>query len=352
MPRMRVLGKTGTEVSEIGLGGIPLMQIDFDKAAEVINRALDRGINYFDTARAYGDSEAKFGQVVCRRRDECFVATKTVARTSQDAVADLRASVSALKTNCLDLWQLHDVSTEETWDQVMAPGGAREAARRAKDRGMVRFVGLSSHNVNVLEAAVESGEFDVLLLVYNLAINDTADVMRKAAQAGIGVAVMKPLSGGIFFNHLKDENSEIEITPRIAWRYVLSNEDLSVACAGAKTVRDIEQAVRASNAFEPLSAEEAAPYVEHAQSLGEAVCSDCRYCQDCPEGIEVYSVMKLMDRHQAFPYEWPKHRIAYDQLETKTDVCTQCGACEERCPLNLPITEQLAKAHQALSQPV
>jgi len=352
MPRKRLLGRTGVMVTEVGLGGIPIMRVGFDKAERIIDRALDRGMDYIDTARVYGDSEAKFGQVMRRRRDECFLATKTVGRTADAAAAELDVSLKELQTDHLDLWQLHDVSTQALWDQVMGPGGALEAAKRARDAGRTRFIGMSAHNVITLEQAVESGEFDAILLVYNLAVSDTAGVIRKAREAGVGVAIMKPLSGGIFFGLLKDKHPGNPVTPRIAWRYVLGNEDLSVACVGAQTLRDVEEAMRASNAFLPLSGKEAAPYIAQAQGLGQDVCRDCRYCRDCPVGIDVPAMMQLMDRQRAFAYEWPRHRMVYQRLDPQADVCTKCGACEESCPFDLPIMARIEKAHAALSQPV
>jgi len=353
MIRKRTLGRTGFQVTEVGLGGIPIMRVDFDQAARIVHHALDRGMNYLDNARAYGDSEAKFGQVMRERRDECFLATKTNNYDRAGAEQHLQESLEALQTDHLDLWQMHDVSTSQRWEQVMGPDGALQAARQAQARGQVRFVGLTGHGIPVLQKAIESGEFDVVLCVYNLGVFDTAEpVLAAAHAANVGVAIMKPLSGGIFFHHLKAAEGELQITPEIAWRFVLSNPHLSVALAGTEELRDIDQAVEASAGFVPLSAEEARPYQQQAVALGEDACRDCRYCRDCPADIEVWTIMQLLDRARVYSYEWPKFRQTYAALATKADACTDCGQCEEACPFDLPIRERLRKAHAQFNEPV
>ncbi|MGQ9730291.1 MAG: aldo/keto reductase [Candidatus Zipacnadales bacterium] len=354
MPRRRPFGSTGIEVSEVGLGGIPLIRVeDMEEAAKIIHHALDGGINYLDTARAYKTSEAKFGLVLRERRSECFLATKTDERTKAGALRQLQESLDLLQTDYVDLWQLHDVSTASLWEQVIGPDGALAAAKEARAQGKIRLIGITGHNVDILRKAIDSGEFDSLLCVYNLAIHDTGEaVMRPAAEAGMAVVVMKPLSGGIFFRHLKAKEAEKQITPEIAWRFVLSNPHLSVALAGAQELRDVDQAMNASDNFRPLSSDEAAPYVELAQSLGEDVCRDCRYCSDCPQSIEVWRIMQMSDRARVFPYEWPKFRAEYASLEVKADACVECGHCEEKCPFDLNIIERLKKAHEQFNRPV
>ncbi len=354
MPRMRPFGNTGIEVSEVGMGGIPIMRVDdMDEAARLVHHAIDRGINYFDSARGYKDSEAKFGLVMKDRRDEVFLATKTQGRTKEEALTHLDESLGALQTDHLDLWQFHDISTSERWEQVMGPGGALEAAKEAKAEGKARFIGITSHSIPVLQKAIECGEFDSVLCVYNLGINDTDEpVIKAAAAAGMGVAIMKPLSGGIFFRHMKAQEAEKQITAEAAWRYVLGNPDISVALAGVQEQRDIDQAVDISETFRPLSPGETDEYVQLAQALGEDVCRDCRYCSECPQEIEVWRIMQMLDRARAYPYEWPKFRTEYAQMEVKADACEECGSCEESCPFDLNIVERLKKAHEQFNRPV
>ena len=353
--RKRALGRTGLEVTEIGMGGIPIINVPFERAVKVVRRAYDLGINYFDNARAYRDSESKMGKALRRVRKHCIIATKTHHRTAKEAWEDLETSLRELKTDYIDIWQLHDVSTSSAWEQVMAPKGALEAAKKAQRKGYVRFIGFSGHNLENLDKAVECGEFDTILLVYNLAVNDTAPIIQKAHERGIGIAVMKPLSGGIFFSLTKDKGAD-QITPWTAWRFVLSNEGISVALCGAKRIKDLQDAIRASRRVQkegPMPPEEARRWVRIAQSLGEDVCRGCNYCAlVCPEGINIPVIMQLLDHAKAYPYEWPKHRKTYHSLEKNWTDCRECRKCEQACPFDLPILERMQQAHDRFAREI
>lgn len=348
--KFRTLGRTGVQVSEIGLGGIPIIRVeDLDLTDQIINHALDCGINYLDNARAYGNSEMKYGRVLKHRREEAFVATKTVGRDRDAALKDLEVSLQELQTDRLDLWQLHDVSTRQFFEQVMAPGGALEAAREAQQQGLVRFVGITGHNDEVLLDAVASGEFDTILCVYNLAIHSAGErVLPRAAAENVGVAVMKPLSGGVFFRR-----TEVAIPPDRAWHFVLERPEVSVALAGANCLRDVDQAVAASASFRPLDEQEKAELIEKARFLGEDICRNCGYCiDDCPQSIDIPRLMRIHDEARRFAYEWPRFRQEYAAIEPKADACVECKSCEEHCPFNLPIVERLKKVHEQFNRPV
>ena len=352
MLRKRLLGRTGVRATEIGLGGIPMIRSSFDKAVKIVHRALDLGVNFLDTARAYRDSEAKMGAVLRTRRDECFLATKSAQRTREAAYEELTVSLKELQTDKVDLWQLHDVSTPRCFEEVTGPGGALEAGKQARDEGKCDFIGVTSHSVPVLEELIESDEFDTIMCVYNLAISDTNDrVMPLAKERNIGVIVMKPLSGGIFFR-TGATKAEPAVAPVAAWNFVLMNPNVDVALAGARWIRDIEQAVRCSRRFAALTGEEIAEHTAQAAAIGEDVCRDCRYCEICPEQIPIPAMMQVADRARAFPYEWPKYREQYAAFRPQADACTECRACEEACPFDLPIVERLKRMHARLTRPM
>jgi len=346
--KKRVLGRTGVEVTELGLGGIPIIPLPHEKGVKIVHRALDRGITYIDTARAYKTSEAKIGEVMRTRRDECFLATKTHFYSAEEAEEALEASLKDLQTDVVDLYQIHDLSSRERYEKAMGPGGALETLFRARDKGKVRFLGVSGHNIELLLEAIDTGHFDAILCVYNLAITDTNDVLiPKAKEKGVGVAIMKPLSGGSFFTLGKGE-----ISPYDALRFVLSNPNITTALGGAKFLKDVEQDVKIAKNYEPITEDEAAPLIQIAKGFGEDVCRNCHYCEDCPQEIPVPTIMQLFDHAKVFPYEWPKHRRIYGDLTVKADSCVQCGQCEEKCPFDLPIMERLEKAHKRFNQPV
>jgi predicted aldo/keto reductase-like oxidoreductase len=347
--RKRRLGRTGVMVSEIGLGGIPVMRVeDKEEAARLISYAIDQGVNYLDTARAYADSEEKFGLVMKQRRDQVFLATKTHAYDYDTAWQYLETSLRDLQTNHVDLWQMHDISTQERWDMIWAPNGAMKAAYQARDQGLVRYIGLSGHNDTLLLRAIETGEFDVILCVYNLGIHSAGEKVIPAAQEhDVGVAVMKPLSGGLFFRR-----EETYVDPIKAWHFVLMNQGISVALAGFQNQRDIDQAIRASQTFVPLTQSEIDELVAKARFLGEDVCRDCGYCkQECPAGIDIPTIMHIFDESRVFSYEWPRFRRTYTQMEPKADACQDCAQCEEKCPFNLKIRERLKWVHERFNQP-
>jgi len=380
----RTLGRTGLQVTEVGLGGIPIIRVPFERAVKIVHRALDLGINYLDTARGYGDSEAKIGEVMRKRRDECYLATKTTGRTRKEAEEHIATSLKELKVKQVDCLLLHDISARPWWDKVMGKGGALEALKAARDKGQVRFLGVSSHNVDILKEIIQCGEFDLILLVYNLGVHNTAGVMKLAHEHNVGVTVMKPLSGGAFFRLTRRRprpgpagasratpsperprasgsrpgrgrdlsKGRPKITPEIAWRFVLMNPHLDCALAGATWLKDVHQAVRMAKTWKPLTPKQVERYTGIAAALGKRVCQNCQYCDICPEGIPVPRIMQIIDELRAYSYEWPRLCAEYQRLKVRADVCTECGRCQAKCPFDLPILERLKRAHQRLAREI
>jgi predicted aldo/keto reductase-like oxidoreductase len=349
MLRTRPFGKTGFNVTEVSMGGIPIIGMeDKDEAASVVNYAIDKGMNYLDNARAYGNSEEKMGLVMKTRRDEVFLATKSHDRTYDGAWKHLETSLHDLQTDHLDLWQVHDVSTRDIWNEVMGPDGAFKAFAKARDEGIVKHIGITGHNDDTLCTAVESGEFESVLCVYNLAIHSSGKkLLPLCKERGVAICVMKPLSGGLFFRR-----EELAIDPLRAWHFVLQNDCVSTGVAGANCLRDIDQAIAASESFSPLADEETAELVAKATALGDNVCRNCQYCRDCPQEIDVPKIMQMFDESRVFGYEWPRFRREYAALEPKADACVECNACLEACPFDLPVVERLQKFHAQFNQPV
>ena len=139
-------GKSGLEISELGFGGIPIIRLDIGTAVKILRRAYDRGITFYDTANVYRDSEKKIGRAFDGMRDKVIIATKTILRDGQNALNHLENSLRMLRTDYVDLYQLHQVAQEKDWDTVTAPGGALETVVKAKKEGKIRFIGVTSHN--------------------------------------------------------------------------------------------------------------------------------------------------------------------------------------------------------------
>jgi len=350
--RTAKLGRTGLEVLRLGCGGIPIIHVPFDDAVAVVRAALDAGVNYFDNARAYGDSEEKMGTALEGRRDEIVLATKTHARDAAEALEHIETSLRSLRTDRVDILQLHDVSTIGDYDKVMGPGGALEAAKKAQEQGKTRFIGMSSHNPDCLRRAIASGEFDTVLLTYNIGTLWTEPIMAEAQKKDVGVVVMKPMSGGAFFRlSAEQEDSMPTITPEETLRFVLLNQDVDVALSGFKQLDEVPQNMAVLDNLKPLSEEDRARLIKFGEDIGQVYCRGCTYCMPCTVEIDIPAVLAILDHSERFSYEWPTHRRKYAELEVKPTECAECGECEERCPFDVPIMERLKKAAEKFDKP-
>ncbi len=195
----RRLGRTGLEVTVFGFGCIKFPKISAKQAEEALERAIDLGVNFLDTARGYGDSEKKIGPVLKRRREEVYVATKTGNRTAKGAMKELETSLKNLQTDYLDLYQAHWVCNNEELDKVLGPGGTLETLRKAKEQGKIRHFGITMHRHRAaIRRAIESDLFETIMLAWNPLDEEGVDDLIALAHArDMGVIIMKPLSGGV-----------------------------------------------------------------------------------------------------------------------------------------------------------
>jgi len=362
--RHRVLGRTGLNVSVVGFGAIKLPDVSEEQAVAALQRALDAGINLIDTARNYGDSERKVGLALKERRDACFVATKTAARDADGALRDLETSLHELQTDRLDLWQLHNVMDRGLWERVTRPGGALEAAKRARAEGLVDHVGISIHrSYYVMREAIQSGEFETILLLYNpldeegVAANGMLDL---AHQRGLGVIIMKALGGGALVLPQADaEREEQTRTSGGRWfdpivrgslRYVLSHPAVDVVIPGMRSVREVEENVPVGN----MPALTEAERDELIQAIGrlratykyQQDCLRCGYCVSaCPHDIQIPQVFHAAYAYRHYPEETRQIGLdIYRALEVSPEECLECESCVEKCPAGIPIPERLKEA--------
>ncbi|MCP4713778.1 MAG: aldo/keto reductase, partial [Deltaproteobacteria bacterium] len=192
------LGKTGLMVSRIGFGGIPIQKPSEEAAIRLVADSIERGINVIDTSRVYTTSEERIGKAIAGRRRELILATKSHTRTAEGIMADLDESLKNLNTDYIDLFQLHNVSTEDDFKAVMAPGGPLEAIRQAQQAGKVRHIGLTSHRLSVAQTAVTSGAFETVMVALNFVNTEAAEgLLPLARQHDVGVIIMKPMAGGM-----------------------------------------------------------------------------------------------------------------------------------------------------------
>lgn len=327
----RRLGKTELQVSLIGMGGIPIQRVDKEEAGAVVRAALEAGINFFDTARGYTDSEEKFGTVFGGERAGAVIATKSMARTRAAMAADIATSLANLKVDSIDLYQLHNVRTRDDLKQVLAPDGALAALREAQAAGKVKHVGITGHVVDVLVEAVKTSEFETVQFPFNAVEKEGAErLLPLVEKLDLGVIVMKPLAGGA-------------LRPaELALRFLL-DYPVSTIIPGADSVAQVRENAALGVSPRPLTPAERDELSRQIAGLGNRFCRRCEYCLPCSQGINIPFIFVLDGYWTRYGLkEWAKER--YDALDVKADACVECGLCESRCPYSLPIRELLKEA--------
>ena len=272
----RVLGKTGLKISTLGFGGIPIQRIDAEGTKALIHKLMEAGVNYIDTARGYTVSESYLGYALEGIRDKFILATKSTAKTKEDMAKNVDTSLSNLRTDYIDLYQLHNPGLAHL-EQICAPGGALEALQEAKEAGKIGHIGITAHSVAVFEKALDLPWVETIMFPYNIVESQGAELIRRCKEKNIGFIVMKPLAGGA----IEDAT--------IALRYVCANSDISVVIPGMADPKELEQNLAAVSNTAPLSDEELAQIDSVRKSLGTQFCRRCNYCAPCTVGINIPS---------------------------------------------------------------
>lgn len=326
----RILGKTGLRVSRMGFGGIPIQRIDEIGTKTLMEALVEAGVNYIDTARGYTVSEQYLGYALEGIRDKFVLATKSMSRTKEAMANDIEISLNNLKTDYIDLYQIHNPNLAQL-DQVMAPGGALEALLEAKQAGKIGHIGITAHAVEVFEKALELSWVETIMFPYNIVENQGAELIAKCAEKNIGFIDMKPLAGGAIEN------------ATLALRYICANPDVSVVIPGMAELKELEQNLAAVNNTAPLTEEELIQMEHIRQDLGTQFCRRCNYCAPCSVGINIPGVFLFEGYLERYGLaNWAKDR--YAALPVKASACVECGDCETRCPYHLPIRQMLKKA--------
>lgn len=320
-----ILGRTGLEISRSGFGALPIQRVSFEEAARLLNRALDVGINYIDTARAYSDSEAKIGAGVGNRRNEFFIATKTHAKTGEALKKDLETSLRELKTDVIDVYQFHNPGF------VPVPGGEDglyDAAVQARREGKIRFIGITQHSIERAFQAVNSGLYDTMEYPFNhLSTERDRELVRLCGEKNVGFVAMKALSGGLVtdarlpFVFLREYANVVPI-----WGFQKMEE--------LNQIIDMEQ-------NPPVRTDEIDRLIERdRRELSGAFCRSCGYCLPCPADIKIPQanrMMQLLGRAV-----WQNYVTSEWQREMeKIENCVHCGACAKRCPYGLKPYESM-----------
>ena len=326
----RILGKTGLKISRMGFGGIPIQRIDAEGTKALMHKMLAEGVNYIDTARAYTVSEEYLGYALEGIREHFVIATKSMARTREAMAKDIDISLKNLRTDYIDLYQIHNVAPAQV-EQVCAPGGALEALMEAKAAGKIGHIGITAHSAETFKMALELDWVETIMFPYNIVETHAEELIRKCAEKNIGFICMKPLAGGA----IEDAT--------LALRWLCANPDVTVVIPGMAEERELHQNLAACADSSPLTPAEKAAVLEIRSALGSNFCRRCNYCQPCAAGISIYSVFLFDGYLSRYGLEaWARDR--YASLPVKASACIGCGACEARCPYNLPIRKMLKEA--------
>ena len=325
----RILGKTGLKISRLGFGGIPIQRIDAAGTRQLMLQMKEAGLNYIDTARGYTVSESFLGEALEGIRNDFIIATKSMARTKEAMAADIDISLKNLKTDYIDLYQVHN-ATPAQLDQVMAPGGALEALLEAKAAGKIGHIGLTAHAIETFQKALELDWVETFMFPYNIVESQGEELIKACQEKNIGFIVMKPLAGGA----IEDAT--------LAMRYCLANPAVTVVIPGMAEEKELVQNLAAANDTSPLNEEELAKIEAIRKTLGTQFCRRCNYCQPCAAGISIANAFLFHGYLSRYGLaEWAKGR--YASMPVKASACIECGACENRCPYNLPIRMMLKK---------
>ena len=330
------LGRTDLTVPILGIGGIPIQRPDEEDAIRVVHAAMDIGIRLIDTARGYGNSEERFGQALDGHRpDGVVLATKSPKQDADGMRQDIETSLSNLRADCIDLYQCHSIRDQASLDKVLGKGGALEALRKAQDEGLVRHVGFTSHQLDALEAGIGCGEFETVMVQYSFMDQNARDrVFPLARERDVAILLMKVMGGGVFD----------EAGPSIRW--ALQEPNLAMPI-GMQTVSEVEANWAVVSGDWALTDDDRA-YIDKTQSeLTTTFCRRCGYCMPCPNGVQIPMTMSFEMLHQRLGY-----RDNFPKMLEKARDCVACQQCEDKCPYELKISEQIPKMAERIAQVV
>lgn len=327
-----VLGKTGLKVSKNGFGALPIQRISKEDAIALLWKAFQNGINYFDTARAYSDSEEKVGEALKDVRNQVIISTKTAAGKEEDFWKDLGESLAKLQTDYIDLYQFHNPAF------CPKPGdgtGLYEAAMEAKRQGKIRHIGITNHRIAVAKEAVLSGLYETLQFPFSyLASEEEVELVRLCRKSNTGFIAMKGLAGGLIHNSAsayafmcQPEFSHVEPIWGIQREWEL-DEFLSYQDQAPELTEERKQEIR-----------------KDKEQLAGDFCRGCGYCMPCPVGIEINNCARMSLMLRRAPQEaWLSEE--WQKKMKKIENCLHCGTCMKKCPYGLNTPELLKRNYE------
>lgn len=325
-----VLGKTGITACKNGFGALPIQRIGVEAAIALLKKAREGGMNFFDTARFYTDSEEKLGRALKDVREQIYLATKTMAQTAEDFWRDLDASLECLQTDYVDLYQFHNPPF------CPKPGdgsGLYEAMLEAKAEGKIRHIGITNHRLKVAHEAIDSGLYETLQFPFcYLATEHELELVEKCRKADMGFIAMKGLSGGL-------------LTNSAAAYAFLAQFDNVLPIWGIQREEELEEFLSYIENPPAMTEEIRAEIAKDKEELGADFCRACGYCMPCPAGIEINTCARMSQLIRRSPSELQLTPEVQEKMR-KVEECRHCGACKKKCPFGLDTPALLEKNYR------
>ena len=323
------LGRTNLTVSKNGFGALPIQRVDMETACKILREAYAGGINYFDTARFYTDSEAKIGEALGSVRDKIIISSKTMATDVETFWRDLNKSLSELKTNYIDIYQFHN---PPFCPKPNDGTGLYEAMLEAQEKGMIRHIGFTNHKLNISEEAVLSGLYETLQFPFSYLAGEKEEALVSLCEIhDVGFICMKALAGGL-----------------------ITRSDVAYAFLAQYTVAPIWGIQRESELREfleynnnpPTLTDDMLEFIKRErEELSGEFCRGCGYCMPCPVGIDISycARMSLMIRRAPVAAQLTE---SMREKMAQTEKCLDCGKCKAKCPYGLDTPSLLRKNYK------
>ena len=322
------LGKTDLEVNKNGFGALPIQRCSIDEAVEILKKAYDNGINFYDTAHFYTDSEEKMGKAFKDiPRENIYLVSKTGSETPEDFWSDLETSLTRLNTDYLDLYQFHNISFVPKEDDELY-----QAMLEAKEKGLIKHIGITTHKITFANEAVESGLYETLQYPFSyLSGDEEIKLVEKCKEFDVGFIAMKAMGGGLITNS------------KASYAYI-NQFDNVLPIWGIQKLEELDEFL--SYDSDTVLDDKLRQEIEKdKKELGENFCRGCGYCMPCPEGINISLCARMSLWIRRFPSE-PYLTEEYQEMMNETLNCIECYTCVDNCPYELEIPELLKENYE------
>ncbi|NLM09326.1 MAG: aldo/keto reductase [Clostridiaceae bacterium] len=315
--RKIILGNTGLEVTRVGFGALPIQRVSMDEAKRILIRAYESGINFFDTARAYSDSEEKIGNALSDVRKNIIIATKTNAKDTKTFWQQLETSLENLKTDYIDIYQFHNpkavpMQGDELYDAML----------QAKQKGLIRHIGITNHSFENGKNAVLSGLYETLQYPFNhISSEEDLELVTLCKEKSVGFIAMKALSGGLITN--------AETSFCYLWQY-----PHVVPIWGIQRINELEQFIELEKNPPVLDETRKKLIEQDKKELSGSFCRGCGYCMPCPVDIPIPTAARMKFLLRRAPYQKFVTKEWQDKMELIGN-CIECNQCSCQCPYHL-----------------